>query len=96
MSWCAFSVDMDSVEDYARSYPICDDPGLADEVYAQGAETMQTFLAGHGLLATLFVVTKDTFLMEETSTNILVCDVFVSLSHMKLRTARTAMTDFEF
>lgn len=59
MSWCAFSVDMDSVEDYARAYPVCDDPGLADEVYAQCAETMQAFFKSHGLLATVFVVTKD-------------------------------------
>jgi hypothetical protein len=44
----------------------------------------------------LFLVTKDTFLIEETSTNMLVGDVLVSLSHMKLRTARTAMTDIEF
>lgn len=59
MSWCAFSVDMDSVEDYARAYPVCDDPGLADDVYSQSAETMQAFFAGQGLLATMFVVTKD-------------------------------------
>lgn len=59
MTWCAFSVDMDSVEDYARAYPISDDPILADEIYAQCAETIQAFLASHGLLATVFVVTKD-------------------------------------
>jgi peptidoglycan-N-acetylglucosamine deacetylase len=59
VSWCAFSVDLDSVETYSRAYPVLRDPRLADDAYAQCAETLLAFLSTHGLAATMFVVTQD-------------------------------------
>lgn len=59
MTWCAFSVDLDSVEDYGRAYPVLNDPSFADEVYVQCAGTLAAFLGSLDVAATLFVVTKD-------------------------------------
>jgi hypothetical protein len=59
LSWCAFSVDLDALEEYARAFPALRDPGLADAIYAQCAETLGGFLATERVAATLFVVTRD-------------------------------------
>jgi hypothetical protein len=59
VSWCAFSVDLDAVEEYSRAFPALRDPGLADAVYTQCAETLATFLSKERVPATLFVVTRD-------------------------------------
>ena len=59
MSWCAFSVDLDSADDYARAFPLGDDAALFDDIYAQCAGTLKDFLSAQRLAATLFVVTRD-------------------------------------
>lgn len=59
MTWCAFSVDLDAVETYSRSYPVARDPVLADEAYAQCADTLATFFARERVVGSLFVVTSD-------------------------------------